>query len=109
MGHDIFGINKAGEEIAYARFNMSNHNATILYSLLDANDFHAGVSGSGESSMYSLEQIEKALNKFEQVYGHGNMQSESKFNDWDVKQISEFLLNCLTIATKEGSVKVYFG
>lgn len=35
MGHDIFGLNKAREEIAYARFSMWNRNAILLYGLLE--------------------------------------------------------------------------
>lgn len=35
MGHDIVGYNKAGKEIAYARFSMGNPNATVLYTLLN--------------------------------------------------------------------------
>ncbi len=47
MGHDISGFNKAGQEIAYARFSMGNCNALILYRLLNAQKYYAGVSGSG--------------------------------------------------------------
>lgn len=106
MGHDILGFNKAGDEIAYARFSMGNHNATILYSVLDANNYYAGVSGSGGSSTFSIQQMEKALNVYKQIYDNGDSLSES---DFDKKQISNFLLNCLATAKKEGSVGVYFG
>ncbi|WNF36904.1 hypothetical protein RJD24_21335 [Bacillaceae bacterium IKA-2] len=109
MGHDILGFNKAGEEIAYARFNMSNQNATVLYGLLEANNYYAGVSGSGGSSTFSKQQMEKALNTYNQLYDNGDPQSESDFLTWDKKQISDFLLNCLATAKKEGSVGVYFG
>ncbi|MDR7238441.1 hypothetical protein [Neobacillus drentensis] len=103
MGHDISGYNKAGEEIAYARFSMGNHNATILYNLLDANNYYAGVSGSGGSSTFSIQQIEKALNGYKQFY------KNSDFLNMDQKQISEFIQNCLATARIEGSVGVYFG
>jgi len=110
MGHDISGYNKAGEEIAYARFSMGNYNATILYSLLDANDYYAGVSGSGMSSSFSLQQFEKALNDFNQIYSNGDSTlSESEVLTWDEKQISKFLLNCLETVKIEGSVQVFFG
>lgn len=109
MGHDISGYNKAGEEIAYARFGMSNYNATILYSLLDANYYYAGVSWSGESNTYSLQQIEKALNAYNQLYNADNTQPKSKYFTWDLKQIQNFILSCLVTAQKEGSVKVFFG
>lgn len=110
MGHDIFGCNKAGEEIAYARFSMGNYNATILYSLLEANDYNAGVSGSGGSSTFSIQQIEKALNGYKQIYKYGNSRlTEKAILDWDQKQILEFIQNCLLSAQKEGSVRVFFG
>jgi hypothetical protein len=106
MGHDISGFNNSGEEIAYARFSMGNYNSTILYSLLDANQFYAGVSGSGKSSTFSINQLEKALNTYNQLYGNGKSLSE---RDWDLKQIRDFIQNCLATAQKEGRVNVYFG
>ncbi|MFJ7724980.1 hypothetical protein ACIQXV_02340 [Neobacillus sp. NPDC097160] len=109
MGHDISGYNKAGEEIAYARFSMGNYNAKILYSVLDANNYYAGVSGSGDSSTFSIQQIEKALNVYKQFYKNGESPSESDVLTWDQKQILNFILNCLATAQKEESVRVYFG
>ncbi|TWD94584.1 hypothetical protein FB550_113117 [Neobacillus bataviensis] len=103
MGHDISGYNKAGEEIAYARFSMGNYNATILYNLLDANNYYAGVSGSGGSSTFSIQQIEKALNAFKQFY------KKSDSLPWDQKQILNFIQNCLATAKMEGGVRIYFG
>ena len=102
MGHDISGYNQAGKEIAYARFSMGNHNATILYSLLDANDYYAGVSGVGDSSTFSIQQIEKAMNSYNQLF-------DKSVPQWDLKQIQNFILNCFATAKKEGIVKVYFG
>lgn len=109
MGHDISGYNKAGEEIAYARFSMGNYNATILYSLLDAINYYAGVSGSGDSSTFSLQQIEKALNAYKKLYNNDDSKSESDFLTSDKKQIMNFILNCLETAQKEENVRVYFG
>ncbi|MFB3169376.1 hypothetical protein P5G62_019895 [Neobacillus sp. 179-C4.2 HS] len=106
MGHDISGFNNTGEEIAYARFSMGNYNSTILYSLLEANQFYAGVSGSGKSTTFSINQLEKALNTYNQLYGNGKSLSE---RDWDLKQIQDFIQNCLANAQKEGRVNVYFG
>lgn len=103
MGHDISGYNKAGKEIAYARFSMGNYNSIILYNLLDANQYYAGVSGSGDSSTFSLHQIQKALNDYNQLYDHSLSES-----DWDLKQILKFIKNCLVTAQKEGSVRVCF-
>ncbi len=109
MGHDISGVNKVGKEIAYARFSMGNYNATILYSVLDADEYYAGVSGSGGSSTFSIQQIEKALNTFNQLYNNEDSMSEDDFLTWDKKQIVEFLQSCLATAKKEGSVRIYFG
>lgn len=106
MGHDISGFNKAGEEIAYARFSMGNYNSLILYNLLDADRYYAGVSGSGDFFTFSKQQIEKALYDYNRSYNHGKSLSEV---DWDLKQILEFIQNCLATAQKEGNVRVYFG
>jgi hypothetical protein len=108
MGHDISGYNKAGEEIAYARFSMWNYNATILYNLLDANEYNAGVSGSLNSSTYSIQQIEKALNAYNQLYKKAVSSQSDNYLEWDLKQILDFIQNCLATAQKEGSVRVTF-
>lgn len=108
MSHDICGYNKAGKEIAYARFSMGNYNAMILYHLLDADDYNAGVSGSGDSCIFSIQQLEKALSVYKEFYKNGASLSESDFLPWDQKQILNFLLNCFETAQKEGSVRVCF-
>ncbi|MFC4797792.1 hypothetical protein ACFPA1_00260 [Neobacillus sp. GCM10023253] len=109
MGHDISGYNKAGEEIAYARFSMGNYNAILLYSFFDANDYNAGVSGSGDSSTYSIQQIEMALNSYNHLFDKSDSLSDNDSLNWDQKQILNFILNCLATAQKEGSVRVFFG
>jgi len=109
MGHDISGYNKAGKEIAYARFSMGNYNAIILYDLLDANKYYAGVSGSGGSATFSIQQIEKALNAYKKLYNNDDSESESDLINWDKNQIKNFILNCLATARKEKNVRVYFG
>jgi hypothetical protein len=108
MGHDISGYNKEGEEIAYARFSMGNFNATILYHLLDANNYYAGVSGTGGSTTFSTQQMEKALYDYKQFYNNGDSLPESDLLDWDQKQIQKFILSCLATAQDEGSVRVSF-
>ncbi|WP_035423983.1 hypothetical protein [Bacillus sp. UNC438CL73TsuS30] len=108
MGHDISGYNKAGEEIAYARFSMGNYNAIILYDLLEANNFYAGVSGSGDSTTFSTQQIEKALNAYSQFFGNNVSLARNDFITGDQKQILNFILNCLATAQKEGNVRVCF-
>ena len=109
MGHDIYGLNKAREEIAYARFSMGNHNAVLLYGLLNAYQFYAGVSGSGRSSNFSVQQFEKALNEYKKLFNTGDCLSESDCKSLDQKQIQNFIQNCLATAQKEKSVEVYFG
>lgn len=109
MGHDISGFNKAGEEVAYARFSMRNYNATILYSLLNSEQFYAGVSGSGGSSTFSPQQLEKALEECKALFVKRDFPPESEFFNRDQKQIQTFILNCLATARKEGYVKVFFG
>lgn len=109
MGHDIFGFNKAGEEIAYARFSKGNYNAIIMYDLFDANHYYAGVSGTGDSSTCSIEKIENALNSYNLLYDNSGSLSESNFLTWGQKQINNFILNCLATAQKEGCVTVFFG
>jgi hypothetical protein len=109
MGHDIYGLNKAREEIAYARFSMWNRNAILLYGLLEAYPFYAGVSGSGRSSIFSIQQFEKALNDYKKLFKTGDSPSESDCTSLDQKQILNFIQNCLATAQKEKSVEVYFG
>lgn len=60
MGHDIYGYNKAGESIAYARFSMQNYNSYILYDILNAQEYNGGVSGIGNSLTLSKKEMEKA-------------------------------------------------
>jgi hypothetical protein len=108
MGHDISGFNKIGEEIAYARFSMGNYNACILYNLLDANQYNAGVSGSGRSTTFSIQQIKKALQAYNQFFDNSDSLPEGDILFWDQKQIHKFILNCLATAEKEGKVEVCF-
>ncbi len=110
MGHDIYGLDKDGKEIAYARFCMGNYHALILYSLLDSDKFYAGVSGSGGSATFTIQQIEKALDAYRQSYSNVKFPLDGNdANSWDLKQILNFIENCLETAQKDGSVSVYFG
>ncbi|WP_428911624.1 hypothetical protein [Niallia sp. Krafla_26] len=112
MGHDIFGFNRAGEEIAYARFSMGNYNSIILYEVLHAEEYYAGVSGSGGSTTFSMQHCEKAMEEFNHLLKINGYSSKSNHRDklpWDLRQISEFIENCLTTSKKEGKVQVYFG
>lgn len=110
MGHDIYGYNKAGESIAYARFSMQNYNAYILYDILNAQEYNGGVSGIGGSLTLSKKAMEKAWKDYEQLFSSENDHfTEDKFLLWDKKQIREFMINCLAEAKKEGRVVVFFG
>ncbi|MGG5252203.1 hypothetical protein ACQYAD_01495 [Neobacillus sp. SM06] len=110
MGHDISGYNKKGEEIAYARFSMGNRNAIILYNLLESVTSYAGVSGSGRSSTFSKQQMEKSLQACKQFFNKNAASfSGNEFLEWDQKQIQTFIQGCLETAQKEGVVRVYFG
>jgi len=109
MGHDIYGFNKGGEEIAYARFSMANPNALILYNTLDAIKYYAGVSGTGEEETFSLQQIEKSWKGIKAIMNNHSDKPDEKSMHWDEKQIYSFIQNCLLTARKEGSIRIYFG
>ncbi|MEK3806393.1 hypothetical protein MHB63_07345 [Bacillus sp. FSL H8-0547] len=107
MGHDICGYNQAGEEIAYLRFSMGNGHASIVYGVLDADEFNGGVSGTGSSSSFSMQQIEKALNEYRKFWKINRI-PESEFVKWEIKQIQDFLSISMSAAEKEGNVRVSF-
>jgi hypothetical protein len=110
MSHDIYGYNEAGEIVAYLRFSMGNNNASTLYNVLDAYEYHAGVSGSGEITTFSIQQMEKALNAYKQICENSDLTlSKSEFLIWEQEQIKTFLFNCLETAQEEESVTVFFG
>lgn len=109
MGHDISGYNKAGKEICYIRFGMWNLDAGLFYDLFDANDYNAGVSGSGDSIELTLPQIEKALKGNNQLKDGDFHSTNQEFLIWQRKEIHNFINSCLETAQKERSVKVYFG
>lgn len=106
MGHDIYGFNKSGEEIAYVRFSMWNDSAIILYRLLNANKCYSEFSGAGNSFTFSVEQMEKAMDSYNQLFE--NSHSKLIIDIWDQKQIHHFIQNCLETARKEKSVTVFF-
>lgn len=109
MGHDIYGYNRNGKEIAYARFFMSNPSASTLYYILGAEEYNGGVSGIGAKEKFSLEQMEKAKNKLLQFYDVEDL-SELKIRslDMDDEQILNFLSNCLKTAKEEDDVEIVF-
>lgn len=110
MSHDILGYNKAGKEIAYARFSMGNPNAIILYNLLDANEYYAGVSGIGRETTFTIQQMEKAMDECNRFYKNVPISVlVSGISKWDKKQTVEFIEKCFNTAEKEGSVSIFFG
>jgi len=110
LGHDISGYNKAREEIAYIRFSMGNPYATTFYGLFDAYEYNGGVSGLGRRATYSISQVEKALEKYNQVFQtRASNQPNDEFSVWQRKEIREFIEKCLDTARKEGSVDVVYG
>ncbi|TFJ94158.1 hypothetical protein [Lentibacillus salicampi] len=110
MGHDISSFNRAGQQIGYVRFTMGDVNAPLFYDLLDANEYYAGVSGSGEVAILPLDQVKKALKAFDRWkakdFGHKGNQ---EFLLWQRNEIQKFMNSCLETARKEGTVKVFFG
>lgn len=109
MSHSICGYNKAGEEIACARFSYRNPVASSLYDILDACEYHAGVSGSGDSAFYSLQQMKKALESYEEIFqSNFIIQAHQGPTDWDQKQVAHFIEKCLETALNEGKVRISF-
>ncbi|RKJ60445.1 hypothetical protein D7X33_27820, partial [Butyricicoccus sp. 1XD8-22] len=94
----MLGYNKAGEVIANAHFSMGNYNAGILYSLLDSQKFNAGVSGSGDSSVFTIQQIEKALADYKVFINNEEPLIEEDYLNSDQTQILKFIKNCLATA-----------
>ena len=110
MSHSVCGFNKAGEEVFCVDFSYRNSVATSLYQILDAYDYHAGVSGSGDSAVYSLQQMEKALDTYKEIFNSNVISHPNQDpSDWYQKQVLDFILKCLETAQNEGEVRVYFG
>ncbi|MEX2681334.1 MAG: hypothetical protein Q6373_007020 [Candidatus Sigynarchaeota archaeon] len=66
MGFDIMALDDAGNDIAYLRasnrtFRMLSEQGYDWFGLLDANDCYGGVSGTGESMMISLDNLNRAM------------------------------------------------
>ncbi|WP_010531985.1 hypothetical protein [Lentibacillus jeotgali] len=110
MGHDISSFNKAGQEIGYVRFTMGDIIAPLFYDLFDANEYYAGVSGSGEVATLPLVQVKNALEAYDKWKAKDFGTKGSKdFLLWQRYEIQKFIETCLETAQKEGAVKVYFG
>ena len=109
MSHDIYGCNNVREEIAYVRFTMNDPMAFEFYKLFDALDYYAGVSGCGGSATIPLQQVEKALAKYNSLLNNDPyFQSDNEFLTWQRNEILKFINSCLESARKDGNVVVYF-
>ncbi|GAA0603916.1 hypothetical protein GCM10009001_21260 [Virgibacillus siamensis] len=109
MGHDISSYNIAGEEIGYVRFTMGDIVAPLFYDLFDANEYNAGVSGSGGVATLTLDRIENAMKKYHHFYGKDlSKKGKQDFHAWQQDEILKFIDSCLETAKKEGAIKVCF-
>lgn len=61
MGHDIWAYKIANNKVAAYRRNAFTPNNSLIYKALNCMDLYAGVSGNGESRVFSDNQIEKAI------------------------------------------------
>ncbi|GGK01046.1 hypothetical protein GCM10007063_24140 [Lentibacillus kapialis] len=110
MGHDISSYNEMGQEIGYIRFTKGDMLAPLFYDLFDANEYYAGVSGTGEVATLPLIQIKKALAAYSklQAKDFGN-KGNQEFLLWQREEMAKFINSCLQTARKEGAVNVFFG
>lgn len=110
MGHDISSYNNAGKEIGYVRFTMGDVVAPMFYDIFDANEYFAGVSGSGEVATLTLDQVGKAMKRYNQFYDkYPIKKGNPDFRTWQRNEILKFIKSSLEIAQKEGTIKVLFG
>ncbi|WP_174615594.1 hypothetical protein [Virgibacillus ihumii] len=109
MGHDICSYNNVGKEIGYVRFTMGDAVAPIFYDLFDANEYYAGVSGSGGMATLTLDQVEEAMKKYGRFYDKDlSKKGSENFRAWQQDEILKFINSCLETAGKEGEVRVCF-
>ena len=94
MGHDIFGNNKAGEEIAYLRRNAWSGQVHAFYRAIGCSEFDGGCSGIGKEVVFKEGDLKDILEYF------------PKDLDDDFR---EFLEKCLKCAKEEEIVVIYFG
>ncbi len=109
MSHEIYSRNKAGSEVGYIRFTMSDPNAGLLYALLDADEYHAGVSGTGGFATISVQQLEKALDEFKTIMIQNvDRVKNDQYLQWLEKEMLAFISGSLKTALEEGEVEVIF-
>lgn len=93
--------------IAYLRYTMWDPSSYEIYELLDAEDYHGGVSGTGTSSDFTHLQVEKARSTYIKDQGIASGHNKDEFPK--LNEILEFLAGCLKITEKEQTVEIYFG
>lgn len=66
MGHDITAIKeKSREEIAYLRIGAFNYKTSnLVYSCLGVEELNGGWSGTGETKVFTPDELKKALHKY---------------------------------------------
>ena len=101
-------VNQANQEVAYVRFSMGNYSSIDFYRLFDALQYHGGVSGIGASAKYTVSQVERALQLFQQQFQQKNAKEESDFAAYERREIQTFIENCLSTAKKEGIVRISY-
>ncbi|GAB4074701.1 hypothetical protein GCM10028778_22040 [Barrientosiimonas marina] len=108
MSHDIFGTNKAGEIIAYLRFTMGDIKSGSVYSLLDVDEYHAGVSGTGDAATFSEDQLAQALDQYRQYHFQYSGETNT-IDDLQQTEVLKFFNNCFYAAKAEKTVQIFFG
>ncbi|WP_246202661.1 hypothetical protein [Virgibacillus doumboii] len=88
---------------------MWDANSNLFYDLFDANEFHAGVSGSGQAVEMSLPRVKKALAAYKKLKEEDFvMRGNPEFIVWHRNEMLKFINSCLETAKKEGKVTVVF-
>ena len=109
MGHDISAYKKGtandenANEIAYLRIGAWNrHKANLFYAALNAEKCDGGVSGTGESRDYNLNEIGIAAKKAKYLSG----EEEKEFTNGKADEMSDKMIGGITtMLTRKASKK----
>lgn len=136
---DRYDTYDSSVNVAYLRRSMGNSLKLVIYVALDATVYYAGVSGSAESKVFTIEQVTLALRRIEDAFypelaetrletnpvrdaalaagvidANGflpNLRAElAKWNENYIEEIS-FLQQCLNYMEAENlsAIEIYFG